>query len=354
MKWIFPVFFLLLFSCTENKTETAPLANGIYLLAADGQNTRFTLQSADSSQHFGIADSVPVFSEKSLNRIFRNYNGDSIEYVIGLADKDWMQMVLLQHEQAGKKLALIFNGIVAGTWTIVADTILPTPLFKTRNHIRLISLNNFCDSTDQSNKTVRYLKSDTLPGKTFYANGKTYREIRNEGSTRYTVFFYPNGDTASEFIKDNRNDSTYNCSWIPGNRRRNEVAYVSNRIVLQHEYYGNGKLKTAYSDYQTAHQSPMLEREFDFEGRLIYERKAELLKVCGQEDEFNHPQIIRVRAFRAGEPWYSGNLFSSCGYDCEMDSVDTWRFYSEGKPVSERKFVSKAARYQQYCADSSK
>lgn len=360
MKWLVPIFLLFFFSCTEDKTDAAKLKDGLYLVADSASNPLLSLLNYDSSQTIGIADTVAVFDQKILRNLQRNFLKNTTEYQISFSDQDWTKLVFLQYKKPSQKLALVFEGRIVGTWTIPADTVRVAPGFPVADYTKLERLNNFCDSLQNfgsPKKIVSGRKPETYVGKSFYENGKIYSETKIEGHLLCSRTYYENGDPAIISIRDTNNftnnpDSSYYLLMLPGNRRVSETINKGILLYSIREYYGNGKLKTEWSDYQTAHQSPMLIRNYDYEGNLVYEERAELLTVCGMEAEFNHPQVIRVHAYTAGTPLFSGNLFSSCGPACEADSIGTWEFFEGGKPVSQRKFISQEARYSQYCRDA--
>lgn len=360
LNWFFPVLILFLFSCSTEKRDQQVLQNGLYLVAgSDSPNPVLLLTNYDSSGTTALADSIPVFKQKDFRTVQCNVQKSSAEYQIGLSDREWTRLVFLEYSKASQKLAFVFDGKVVGTWTIPADTVRAAPAFPVVNYTQLKRLNDYCDSLLMYSGSVKFVtgrKPESFVGKSFYENGKLFSETKIENGLLCSRTYYENGDLASENIRDTTNftinsDSSYLSLLLPGKRKVSETVNKSGLIFLIREYYGNGQLKNEWSDYQTAHQSPMLIREYENDGQLAVEKRSELLAVCGQEQEFNHPQVVHVRQFSGGKPVLAGDLFSSCGYDCEMDSIGTWQFFEDGKPVSERKFVSKQVRYDQYCRD---
>lgn len=349
---------VLLMGCERSKPVLLP--SGFYLVAPSADSSIARVSGFSDTTHVYLRDTVSLFSNADLQRLELQKSKGIICITAHLTYRGETRSHYYQYLYPKASVALVLNGQCFGKWEIPTLDYIPMMTFCNAGPVDLPQLRRLCDSLNQSCSRANKDTSKTpSEGKyiTHYDKGETYEETlyRNDSVISYGKY-YENGDLAYEwrrdFVKmDDFTGDEYFCEWNPGKQKWSETLESGGRFVLVRDYWANGQLRYESSNYQTPHMQPMHTREFDNAGTLIYESQTEFLPLCGEEDEFNHPQVIHVQSNRPGGIRATGDLFSSCGPECDADSCGTWHFFPENLPSFTRKFPPQEHFYRRYCSN---
>lgn len=359
MKNLLPLLGLLVLLAGCSGREKTLLPTGFYLIAENPAKAVYRFNESDTLLPV-LEDTVSLFAAEDLQWIAHRSWQQTLNYHINLSERGQTRLSFLAYSYPGQKIAFVIGGEYRGSWELPKNSVVSSLDFNRPLPHDTIRLNHICDSLNRIYTrldSINYHIKKKAEFKTYYPNGKLYceQETKNGGVAFYRTF-YENGDLCyfqerDTITVDGFHGDNYTVSLLPGGRKIHEMLMASNLIVLDRAYHENGQMKYESSHYATAHQQPLLIREFDERGRLTTESQSELLTVCGQEEEFNHPQVVHIRNFGQGNLLASGDLFSTCGPQCEMDSIGTWHFFVRSQPAFTREFQPLESRYRQYCRE---